>query len=296
MARSDTLTRFLIDQTAVRGVHVRLDAGWAEVRARAPAPAPAERLLGEALAATALFCGHLKVEGRISLQLHGDAGLRTLFAECTSAGTLRGLARTDGPLPDDFGPRDTGAGALLAITIESRLPGQRESQRYQGLVGLDAERLDAALVDYFRQSEQLPTVLLLAADAQHAAGLMLQLLPEQGRGGEDWERVQALFGTLGAAELLATPGEELLWRLFHEDGVRLLSEQPLAFGCSCSQARVEAMLTGLGRDEALAAAASGNAEVQCEFCGKSYVLAQAAVAALFDDTDRTTGPEAPGLQ
>jgi len=295
MADTDTLTRFLIDRTAVRGVHVRLQASWAEVRARAPAPPAAERLLGEALAAAALFCGHLKVEGRLSLQLRGTAALRTLFAECTSTGTLRGIVRTDATLHDGSGLGEAGPGAMLAITIETRPSDQREAQRYQGLVGLTADTLDAALVDYFRQSEQLPTALLLAADDQHAAGLMLQVLPQAGRGGDAWERIEALFGTLGPAELLATPGETLLWRLFNEEEVRLLSSQPLAFGCSCSAARVEAMLAGLGREEALAAASSGQAEVHCEFCGQTYRLEQAAVAAIFAP-GRPLGPEPPDLQ
>lgn len=294
MATTDTLTRFLIDRTAVRGVHVRLDASWSEIRARAPAPPPAERLLGEAVAAAALFCGHLKVDGRLSLQLRGTTGLRTLFAECTSAGTVRGIARADDDLPVGFGPRDAGDGAMLAITIETRPPGQREVQRYQGLVGLDADTLDGALVGYFRQSEQLPTALLLAADHRHAAGLMLQVLPGENGATGDWERVQALFGTLGPAELLATPGHDLLWRLFHEDGVRLLSEQPLGFGCSCSTARVEGMLVGLGRDEALAAAQDGHAEIHCEFCGRTYRLERAAIARLFDGPP--AADVAPGLQ
>ena len=184
---------------------------------------------------------------------------------------------------------------MLAITIETRPSDQREAQRYQGLVGLTADTLDAALVDYFRQSEQLPTALLLAADDQHAAGLMLQVLPEAGRGGDVWERIEALFGTLGPAELLATPGETLLWRLFNEEEVHLLSRQPLAFGCSCSAARVESMLAGLGREEALAAASSGQAEVHCEFCGQTYRLERAAIAAIFART-QPLGPELPGLQ
>ena len=294
MASTDTLTRFLIDRTAVRGVHVRLEAAWSEIRSRAPAPAPAERLLGEAVAAAALFCGHLKVEGRLSLQLRGTSGLRTLFAECTSAGTLRGIARADADLPQGFGPRDTGEGAMLAITIETCPPGQRDIQRYQGLVGLHAETLDGALVEYFRQSEQLPTALLLAADHRHVAGLMLQILPGETGAADDWERVQALFGTLGPAELLGTSGHDLLWRLFHEDGVRVLSEHPLAFGCSCSRERVEGMLVGLGRTEALAAAEDGHAEVHCEFCGRSYRMAREAIERLFEGPPAS--PPAPGLQ
>ncbi len=296
MPKPDTLTRFLVENTDVRGALVSLDASWQEVRRRAEYPEALAALLGEAVAAAALFCGHVKVEGRLSLQLRGTGAVRTLFAECTSQGTLRGLARHRGELPAMLGPQHFGEGSMLAITIETLPPGQREMQRYQGLVGLEAESLSAALTGYFRQSEQLPTALLLAADSQRAAGLLLQRLPNAEREGDGWTRVEALFGTLGAAELLAGPDTDLLWRLFHEDGVRLLSEQPLRFACSCSQARVEDMLRGLGETEATAAVQDGVAEIHCEFCGKAYRLAGAEVAALFASGRPANVPEAPGLQ
>lgn len=296
MPNTDTCTRFLIEHTDVRGVLVSLDATWREIRARADYPDALAALLGEAAAAAALFAGHVKVDGRLSLQLRGTGAVRTLFAECTSQGTLRGLARHEGDLPASLGPAHFGDGAMLAITIETLPPGQREVQRYQGLVGLDAESLSEALTGYFRQSEQLPTALLLAADGERAAGLMLQLLPQANRDGDGWTRVEALFGTLGRAELLAGPDTTLLWRLFHEDGVRILSEQPLRFACSCSQARVEEMLRGLGEPEATAALQDGVVEVHCEFCGKAYRLDAAEIAGLFAPARPANAPEAPGLQ
>jgi molecular chaperone Hsp33 len=296
MANPDTLTRFLIEDTGVRGVLVSLDATWHEIRARAEYPDAVAHLLGEAAAAAALFCGHVKVDGRLSLQLRGTGALRTLFAECTSQGTLRGLARHEDGLPSTLSPRDFGDGSMLAITIETLPPGQREVQRYQGLVGLDEDTLSEALTGYFRQSEQLPTALLLAADGARAAGLLLQLLPEADREGDAWARVEALFGTLGKAELLAGPDTDLLWRLFHEDGVRLMSDQPLRFACSCSRARVDDMLRGLGEDEALAAAEGGEAQIHCEFCGKEYRLAPAEIRALFVADPRAQVPGPEGLQ
>lgn len=293
MANTDTLTRFMIEHTGVRGVLVSLDATWQDIRSRAEYPDAVADLLGEAAAAAALFCGHVKVEGRLSLQLRGTGALRTLFAECTSQGTLRGLARHEGELPAHLGPRDFGEGSMLAITIETLPPGQREVQRYQGLVGLQEDTLSEALTGYFRQSEQLPTALLLAANGERAAGLLLQLLPEADREGDGWNRVEALFGTLRAAELLAGPDTDLLWRLFHEDGVRLLPGQPLRFACSCSQARVEDMLRGLGEAEAFAAAESGEARIHCEFCGKEYRLDAARIRALFSSpvVPNARGPE-----
>ena len=302
MANPDTLTRFLIEHTGVRGVLVSLDDTWREIRTRADYPDGVAHLLGEAAAAAALFCGHVKVDGRLSLQLRGTGALRTLFAECTSQGTLRGLARFDGELPAMLTPRDFGEGSMLAITIETLPPGQREVQRYQGLVGLQEDTLSEALTGYFRQSEQLPTALLLAADGHRAAGLLLQLLPEAERSGDGkadsdgWTRVEALFGTLRTAELLAGPDADLLWRLFHEDGVRALPPQPLRFACSCSRARVEDMLRGLGETEALAAAETGEARIHCEFCGKEYRLGSADVRGLFTPAAQPNAAAPGGLQ
>lgn len=298
MASNDTLTRFLIENADVRGALVSLDTAWQHIRERAEYPQEVASLLGEAAAAAALFCGHVKVEGRLSLQLRGTGALRTLFAECTSAGTLRGLARFEEPLPSPLTPQALGEGSMLAITIETLPPGAREMQRYQGLVGLESASLSSALTEYFRQSEQLPSILLLAANAQRAAGLFLQSLPQANLDGDGWTRVQALFETLGADELLAGPNTDLLWRLFHEDGVRLLGEQPLSFHCSCSRTRVEDMLSGLGETEALAAVESGEngqAVVHCEFCGQDYRFQGSDIHALFAPSKAHLAPEPPGL-
>ena len=98
------------------------------------------------------------------------------------------------------------------------------------------------------------------------------------------------------AELLAGPDTDLLWRLFHEDGVRILSEQPLRFACSCSQSRVEDMLRGLGQEEAEGALQDGVVDVHCEFCGKAYRLDTAAIAALFHPTHGPVSTGPAGLQ
>lgn len=150
-------------------------------------------------------------------------------------------------------------------------------------MALESDSLAGAFEGYFRQSEQLPTRLLLAADGDRAAGLMLQKLPGDGGDEDGWTRVGALFDTLGSAELLDLPADALLLRLFHEDGVQLLGGRPLAFACSCSRERVEAMLVSLGREEAEAAveAAGGQAQVRCEFCGQTYRFDGDEVAGLF---------------
>lgn len=301
---SDHLSRFLIEGAGVRGVRVHLQQTWQQIRDRAgdiPQRAPAAtELLGQAAAASALFTGHAKVDGRLSVQLRGDGALRTLFAECTAAGTLRGILQFRSPddgQPDvisdvDHDLRALGDNAVLAITIENPSAGDRDPSRYQGLVSMEAATLSKAFEDYFRQSEQLPTRLLLVADATRAAGLMLQKLPGDGGDDDGWTRAGALFDTLAASELLDWSTDTLLLRLFHEDGVKLLGGKPLRFGCSCSRARVESMLVSLGEDEATAAVTDGQAQIRCEFCGQQYLFDDQQVRALLDlHAAEATAPE-----
>ena len=271
MNNPDQLTRFLLPTAGVRGVHVHLDAAWREILSHASYPPAARRLLGEASVAAALFTGHTKVDGRLSVQLRAAGPLRTLFAECTAAGTLRGIVQLDDgeDAPTDL--RELGDAALLAITIENPGLDPREPQRYQSLVALEAATLDEAFENYFRQSEQLPTRLLLAADGDLAAGLLLQKLPGDTGDQDGWTRAGALFDTLATTELLEVDGETLLHRLFHEEAPQLLGGKAMRFACTCSRERVEAMLQSLGEEEARAAAEpTGAVEIRCEFCGREY--------------------------
>ena len=295
----DHLVRFLLPIAGVRGVLVHLDDTWRTIRSHASYPVAAEELLGEACVAAALFTGHSKVEGRLSIQLRSKAAISTLFAECTAAGTLRGIVRIN----DDAPPvtrdlRDLGHDALLAITIENPpLGSQTEPMRYQGLVGLQSERLDAAFEDYFRQSEQLPTRLLLASTSSRAAGLLLQKLPGEEGDEDGFRRTSALFDTLTSDELLEVAPHDLIHRLFHEETPQLLAEKPLQFACSCSRERVEGMLVSLGREEADAAvsAGDGHAHVHCEFCGQHYTFDAAQISQLFMQ-EALSQPAAPRLQ
>jgi molecular chaperone Hsp33 len=282
----DTLTRFLLDDAGVRGVHVRLDSTWRQIHERATSahdnpPLAAMELLGEATAAAALFTGHTKLNGRLSVQLRGDGPLRTLFAECTSIGTLRGIAQLEEDAEVSRDLRALGPDAVLAITIENAALEGHEPTRYQGMVALDSDSLAGAFEHYFRQSEQLPTRLLLVSDGDRASGLMLQKLPGDSGDEDGWTRVNALFETLTVRELQDWPVATLLHRLFHQEDAQVLGQRQLAFGCSCSRERVAAMLQSLGEDEALAAAAEGVAEIRCEFCGQQYHFDADQIAELF---------------
>ena len=277
----DALHRFLLENAKVRGVLVRLGASWQAICASAEYPPGVARILAEATTAVALFGGHTKVEGRLSLQLKGDQALRTVFAEYRHPGQLRGLAHWHEPIPQILSPRQFGHDALLALTIESASPGSDVPTRYQGLVSLDADSLAQACESYFTRSEQLPTRLMLVQHGDHAAGILLQMMPGGHADGDDWNRLGALLDTLSENELLELPAETLLWRLFHEDQVRLVAEQSLCFNCTCSRERVEGMLLGLGEEEAMAAVQGDTASVTCEFCGHSYHFDRIDIGALF---------------
>lgn len=270
----DVLHRFLLERAGVRGVLVRLGAAWREVAGRADYPPAVRSVLGETLAASALMTGNIKLDGSLSVELKSSGALRLLFAECSDQGRLRGLARWNDPLPEGLALNAL-PHAVMAITIGN----VERGQRYQGLVELGQPELAGALENYFSQSEQLPAKILLAADGDHAVGLMLQRLP--GEGGHDavededaWPRILHLAATLGREELLATAPEQLLYRLFHEESVRLFDPRPLAFGCSCTRERVESMLRSLGRAEVEATleARDGEIEVICEFCARRYTF------------------------
>jgi molecular chaperone Hsp33 len=289
----DVLHRFLLERAGVRGTLVRLGPAWREVASRAEYPLPLHGLLGEALAASALLTGNIKLDGALSLELKSSGALRMLFAECNDQAQLRGLARWNEPLPTPLA-LDALPDAIMAITIGN----VERGQRYQGLVDLRHAGLAASLEDYFIQSEQLPARILLAADSEHAVGLMLQKMPDEGgidavQDADAWDRVVHLTATLGAEELLASTPEQLLYRLYHEESVRLFEPRSLAFGCSCSRSRVGAMLRSLGRDEVAAAlqARDNEIEVICEFCAQRYHFDRIDAEHLLSDV---AAPGAPG--
>ena len=278
---------FYLQRAGVRGSLVRLDSSWQQILSNADYSADVCRLLGESLAASALFAGALKFEGRLSIQLRGAGSLRLLFAECTHDGALRGIARCD---EEDVEPRVSLSApqAQLAITIEN----QQTDSRYQGLVAVDSSSLAATFEGYFAQSEQLPSRIILVERGGRCAGIMLQRIAEAGATIDDdaWNRVGHLLATLSETELLDLPVETLLLRLFHDEGVVLQPARSLRFECSCSQERVLGMLRSLGRDQALEALGeSSEMEITCEFCNRSYAVDPVDLTGLFSDT-----PLAPG--
>lgn len=288
----DQLHKFLFDGRSVRGSLVRLEGAWQQMLARRAAsgayPEPVQQLLGQMTAAAALMQSGITFDGALVLQISGDGPVKLAVAEARADLALRSTATVIGAVAPDadwqalVNPR---GGARCAITLDAG-----KGQPYQGVVSLTGEHsLAQALAHYMRQSEQVDTQLVLAASDTVAAGLLIQRLPTAGAGNlggeagaEDFNHLAHLVATLTAEELLTLPPETVLNRLFWEE--RLTRFAPLAprFACTCSRARVTAMLQGLGQDEVESVVAErGAVEVGCEFCGQQYRFDAVDAAGLF---------------
>ncbi|MFN3785764.1 MAG: Hsp33 family molecular chaperone HslO [Thiothrix sp.] len=278
--KTDTLQRFMLERAQVRGEWLRLESTWQALLARAPYPETVRKILGEALSAAVLLSATLKHDGALVLQVHGNGPIHLLVIQANAQGTVRGLARwshepTDTSLAGLFGE------AQLVITVESH----QTNERYQSLIALEGDTLSQALEGYFARSEQLPTRLWLMADADIAGGLLLQRLPGEYSDREDWQRVSLLLNTLTPEEFRHLDAEDTLFRLFHEEDVRVFTAQPISFQCTCSRARVEDMLRSLGQAEAEAAVQEqGKIEITCDFCNASYTLDAVDIGQLFKPT------------
>lgn len=283
MNHNDQIQRFLFDDTDVRGVLTRLNTSYADVLKCHPYPLPVQVLLGEMLAAVSLLSSTLKFEGRLSLQARGDGALSLLMAECTHQHDLRAIARWNAEGQAGEGLTELLGHGQLVITIEPD-----KGKRYQGIVALDQPSLSACLEAYFLQSEQLATRILLAADGECAAGLLLQTLPAEQhdeRYQEDWARITHLGLTLSSQELLTLENDTLLHRLFHEEEVRLFDPEPLRFACDCSRDRSLEALKAVGRDELEdLLREQGLIEMDCQFCGEHYAYDTTDIAQLFSDS------------
>jgi len=273
----DSLQRFLFERSPVRGELVHLDDAWRAVLERHDYPPALRAVMGELMAAAVLLAATLKLKGSLILQIQGQGPVTLLVVECDGELNVRATAKWQGELEGIAFTQMVGDGRFV-ITLDPRDGGQT----YQGIVALDGDSVAEVLQNYMLRSDQLETRLWLAADEQHAAGLLLQKMP--GEGGyavspnedEDddmWSRVTMLTDTLKREELLGLPAVELIRRLYAEEDVRLFDTQPVAFRCSCSRDRVARMLKMLGRDEVQSLLAEqGVAEVTCEFCNHKYVF------------------------
>jgi molecular chaperone Hsp33 len=294
----DLVQTFQIEPFALRGRLVRLGPAIDSILTRHAYPAPVATMLGEALALAVALAGALKYDGVFTLQTKGDGPIKMMVADVTTAGAIRGYAQFDaarlnaGPATLGSVPRLLGAG-YLALTVDQG----EHTERYQGIVELTGSTLAECVHHYFRQSEQVEAAIKVAVKQVpdesgvprwRAGALMIQRLPREAytleRETEDeaWRRAAILMSSSTSAELIdpALAPERLLFRLFHEDGVRAYKPHALEAKCRCSRHRVETVLRALAPDDIADMKVDGKITVTCEFCSVVYDFDDDAINAL----------------
>ncbi|WP_230209952.1 Hsp33 family molecular chaperone HslO [Solemya velum gill symbiont] len=276
---ADLQQRFLFDTMGVRGELVRLDSSFKALLENHDYPREIKAQLGEALSAAALLASTIKLDGALIMQVEGDGPMRTLIAQANSDNTVRGLAHYDDSFETAAGFSELVGQGRMVITIDAQ-----GSERYQGIVELKGDSIAETLKTYFTQSEQLPTQLWLTSIDGMAAGLLLQKMPSEHGGEEEWEHLVALAETLTDEELLSLPFETILYRLFHEERVLVFDSEPVAFRCSCSRERIASALLNMGKEEVESLLEEMDVvETHCDFCMAKYNFDAVDVAALFSD-------------
>jgi molecular chaperone Hsp33 len=299
----DVVVPFALESLDSRGRAVRLGEALDTILSRHDYPAPVARLLGEAVVLAALIGSSLKFEGRFIMQTQTDGPVNLIVVDLDAPDGLRGYARFDHDLLVAAAERgETKPGQLLgkghlAMTIDQGA----HTERYQGIVALDGDSLEEVARTYFTQSEQIPTQVRVAVaeftqkgdprPKWRAGGVLVQFMPEEGgkrhadlpgdgnydEADEDvpdnWMRTKSLLATLSDVEL-ADPElspERLLFRLYHETGVRVFAPIALEERCTCSPERIEGMLRdSFTKEEREDMAVDGEIEVVCEFCSTAY--------------------------
>lgn len=301
-AGDDVVVPFEVQRLDVRGRVVQLGGALDALLARHDYPEPVARLLAEVVVLTVLLGTALKFEGKFILQTRSDGPVDMLVADFTTPSALRAYARFDEARVAEYAAEDKTSPAelmgkgVLAMTVDQG----DYSQRYQGIVELDGQTLDEVARTYFRQSEQIPTDVRLAVarhavpgrpESWRAGGLLIQFLPQAPErlrmpdlpggdgaeasvqfGDDAWSEASALLATVEASELFdpTIEPERLLFRLFHEHGVRVFDGTAVADQCSCSEDRIRSILDGFTAEEIVDSTENGRISVACEFCSKSY--------------------------
>ena len=275
---TDGTRRFLFEDADIRGEIVHLDSAYREIIAIHQYPLAVSRLLGEFLAAAVLLSTNLKFEGTLILQVRSEGEIPLLMVECDHRLRVRGIARGAKHATSDNNDQLLKDGQL-AITIDPT-----HGQRYQGIVPLEQGSLSNSLDGYFKRSEQLNTRVWLTADGHRAAGLLLQQLPavittDDDQRAQQWEHVYSLASTVTDCELRQLESEQLLYRLYNEDRVRLFEPSDVSFNCSCSRERTHnALLTLNPADIEELLEELGSITMDCEFCNQHYQYSRSDLA------------------
>ena len=270
----DISQRFIFDNTDIRGELVRCTDSFEQLIQNHDYPEVAKNLLGEFLVATVLLSTTMKFEGRLSLQASSKGEIPFIIMECDSNREVRGIAQVrDNFIQGDFNALL--AQGTLAITIEPT-----NGKPYQGIVPLEGKNLAECLSQYFIQSEQLPTHFNFAIGTdkgrQTAAAMILQQMPmhkisDTDTRAENWNRLTQLANTLTDEELLSVEYETLLYRLYHQDPLKIFNPKIVQYRCTCSRKRTQEALRTIDRNELKAILKEeGAVTLNCQFCHKEY--------------------------
>jgi molecular chaperone Hsp33 len=309
-AGDDAVVPYAVATLDARGRAVQLGSMVDAILSRHDYPAPVAQLLAEMIVLTVLLGTSLKFDGKFIAQTQTDGPVDLLVVDFTMPSSVRAYARFDAErfeaavAAGDTGPEALLGNGIMALTIDQG----EHTQRYQGIVELSGASLEAVAETYFRQSEQIPTTVRLAvakiakrnaaggfSESWRAGGLIAQFLPEAPErmrrpdlpggdapaGTDDiaayepddaWTEVQALVGTIEPSEL-ADPEvgvERLLFRLFHERGVRVFAPTPVRDDCSCTREKIRGVLSNFSAEDLAESVEGGHIHVTCEFCGEAY--------------------------
>jgi molecular chaperone Hsp33 len=289
---SDLVRRFVLERHPIRGHAVRISQAWVGLREHQDYPPAVQQLLGEAVGAVVLLAATLKFDGVLTLQLQGKGLVNLLVAQCTHDFKVRAMARHDRIVSmeggGEAGFRSLAGEGQIVVTVEAA----DRASSYQGVVPIAGNSLAESLEAYFRQSEQLPTRVLLAASSGVVAGMLVQRIP--GAGGTQaqldeaalesaWQKADDAMSGLARGRLLEDDVEQRLVEMFGIDEVRVFSGHDVIFECRCSRERVASVLRSLGVEEVRSVIAEqGACTVTCEFCQKPYRFDAIDVEHLFD--------------
>ena len=292
----DLIQPFMIEASGLRGRLIRMGPAVHELVSRHDHPEPVQSLMAEFAVLASALSAALKFEGVFSLQAKGNGPVGLITADVTSEGGVRAYASVGDNVPDKAAisgspvPRLLGAG-YLAFTVDQGV----HTDLYQGIVELQGATLIECVHHYFRQSDQFAAALKLAAGRDsagkwRAGALMIQRLPEdefdirKEEMDEAWRRATILLGSCSGDELLseAVTPHQVLYRLFHEDGVRVFDTHPLHFACRCSRERAAGILRMLSDDEIEEYKVDGSIFINCEFCNSEEVFDENEIEAARD--------------
>ncbi|MEZ9057383.1 Hsp33 family molecular chaperone HslO [Vibrio pelagius] len=284
---NNVLNRYLFEDLSVRGELVQLDEAYQQIISSKEYPAAIQKLLGELLVSTTLLTATLKFEGSITMQLQGDGPVSLAVINGDHDQKIRGVARFEGEIADDAGLHDLMGKGYLVITIDPK-----KGERYQGIVALEGDTLADVLEGYFANSEQLKTRLWLRTGEHegklHAAGMLLQVMPDGTGTPDDFEHLEQLTATVKNEELFTLEANELLYRLYNQEKVQLFTPQPVEFFCGCSRERSGAAIVTVNQEEIYSIISTeGSVSLHCDYCGTSYTFDKSDVDALFAEaTDK----------